>query len=321
MTTRHPTSRRAFLRYTIGTGAASFLAPHLMPSGARAGLETNENDYKIGIYTRPWGQYDYRVALDAVVGAGFRYVGLMSAKPRGTSKRGLILTADTTDEEAAEVAREVRQRGLTVASVYGGGIPVNKSLQAGIDGLRRIVDSCVTVGARSLLMGGIGNADLYDRYYKAIAECCDYAAEKHLPITVKPHGGLNATGALCRKCIESVAHPNFSLWYDPGNIFYYSKGQLDPVDDAKTVAGLVKIGICIKDFQMTTKGGKTVPDVLLTPGTGRVDFPRVLSALEEGGFSSGYLVVECLSPGDGALPSILAEAKKAKSFCEQLVAS
>jgi sugar phosphate isomerase/epimerase len=60
--------------------------------------------------------------------------------------------------------------------------------------MRRLIDACAAAGAKSLLMGGIGKEDLVETYYKAIAECCDYAAEKNLPITVKPHGGLNATG-------------------------------------------------------------------------------------------------------------------------------
>jgi len=81
-----------------------------------------------------------------------------------------------------------------VPSVYGGGIPVATSLEAGIEGLRRLIDNCAACGAANLLMGGIGNQDLYDRYYKAIAETCAYAAEKGVGISVKPHGGLNATG-------------------------------------------------------------------------------------------------------------------------------
>jgi sugar phosphate isomerase/epimerase len=133
---------------------------------------------------------------------------------------------------------------------------------------------------------------------------------------LKPHGGLNATGAQCRKAVELVGHKSFTLWYDPGNIYYYSDGTLDPVEDAPTVAGLVT-GMCVKDFRMSSEAGKPSKDVALTPGTGRVDFPAVLAALKKGGFRGGPLVVECLTPGD--LPSILAEAKKAREFVEGLV--
>jgi hypothetical protein len=157
-------------------------------------------------------------------------------------------------------------------------------------------------------MGGIGNEKLYKAYYKAIAECCDYAAEKGVGISVKPHGGLNATGPQCRKTIEMINHKNFRIWYDPGNIYYYSDGKRDPVTDAATVDGLV-VGMCIKDYKHPKK-------VNLTPGTGMVDFPAVMARLKQGGFTGGPLVVECLDPGD--LEQTLAEAKKARLFLEEL---
>ena len=145
-------------------------------------------------------------------------------------------------------------------------------------------------------------------YYKAIAECCDYAAEKGIGISVKPHGGLNATGPQCRKTIEMVGHKNFRIWYDPGNIFFYSDGKLDPVADAASIDGLV-VGVSIKDY-------KPPKNVAVTPGTGKVDFAGVLARLKQGGFTGGPLIVECLEPGD--LQQTLAEAKKARQFLEEL---
>jgi len=260
--------------------------------------------HQIGCYTRPWDQYEYQVALDAIAEAGYEYVGLMTTK----SESHLVISVATTLEEAARVADEVRKRKLKVASVYGGDIPVAQSLEAGIAGLRRLIDNCAACGATNLLMGGIGNADLYERYYKAIAECCDYAAEKGMGISVKPHGGLNATGPQCRKTVEFVGHKNFRIWYDPGNIFYYSDGKLDPIDDAPTVDGLV-IGMSVKDY-------KHPKNVAVTPGTGQVDFPAVLAKLQAGGFKGGPLIVECLEPGD--LAHTLAEARKTREFLEEL---
>jgi sugar phosphate isomerase/epimerase len=187
--------------------------------------------------------------------------------------------------------------------------------------MKRLIDNCVAAGARSLLMGGTGNEKLYDIYYKAIAESCDYAAERNVPITVKPHGGLNATGAQCRKCIETVGHKMFSLWYDPGNIYFYSNGELNPVDDAATVDGLVRVGMCIKDFTMRDEDGGQKRDVWVTPGTGRVDFPAVLARLKKGGFTTGDLVIECVDrPDPEDAKAILAEAKKAREFVEGLIA-
>ena len=294
-------SRRDFLDYSLKLGAAGLAASC---TSASAIASAAGDPWQIGCYTRPWAKYDYRVALDAIAEVGFKYTGLMTAK----SKNGLVISVATTLEEAEQVGQEVRKRGLKIPSVYGGGIPVNKSLEAGIEGLKKLIDNCAACGAANLLMGGIGNKKLFKAYYKAIAECCDYAAEKGIGISVKPHGGLNATGPQCRKTIEMVNHNNFQIWYDPGNIYYYSDGKLDPVADAASVDGLV-VGMCIKDYKHPKR-------VDLTPGTGMVDFPAVLARLKQGGFTGGPLVVECLEPGD--LEHTLAEAKKARLFLEGL---
>jgi sugar phosphate isomerase/epimerase len=280
-----------------------------LTAAARAGAASStppEDRWQIGIYTRPWDKFDWRLALDAIAEAGYRHAGLMTTN----TKNRLVISVETTLDEAQTVGDECRKRGLRVPSVYGGGIPVGESLVAGIAGMRRLIDNCAACGAANLLMGGTGNKNLYDRYYKAIAETCAYAAAKGVGISIKPHGGLNATGPQCRKTVETVGHPNFRIWYDPGNIYYYSNGERDPVDDAPTVAGLV-VGMCVKDYVHPKK-------VAVTPGEGRVDFPKVMQRLKAGGFTAGALVVECLSPGDEK--HLLAEAKKARRFVENLVA-
>lgn len=305
MDTRNRLSRRQFLGRSLALGAAGAAASHLAPWHTQAATETTmKPPWQIGIYTRPWDAHDWRVGLDAIAEAGYTSAGLMTTN----SKTHLVISAQTTPDEAQAVGEECRKRGLKVPSVYGGDIPL-ESLEAGIAGLKRLIDNCATCGAANLLMGGTGDPKRHDVYYKAVAECCDYAAARNLGISVKPHGGLNATGPQCRKTVETVGHKNFRIWYDPGNIFYYSEGQLDPVDDAATVDGLV-VGMCVKDYRQPK-------EVMLTPGTGQVDFPKVMARLRQGGFTSGALVVECLARGD--LKALLAEAKKARQFVERLV--
>ena len=295
-------TRRCFLADTVAVGAAGLAAASC---AAPAAEPAKGNPWQIGCYTRPWDQHDYRTALDAIAEAGFEHAGLMTCKP----PRRLVVSMATPPEEAAKIGEEIKQRGLAVPSVYGGGIPVARSLEAGIAGLRKLIDNCAACGAQNLLMGGMGNAKLYEPYYKAIRECCDYAAAKGMGLSVKPHGGLNATGPQCRKAVETVGHKSFGVWYDPGNILYYSNGALDPVKDAATVDGVV-VGMCIKDY-------KHPKQVMITPGTGQVDFPAVMARLKQGGFTRGALVIECLTRGD--LPALLAEAKKARKFVEELV--
>jgi len=133
---------------------------------------------------------------------------------------------------------------------------------------------------------------------------------KALGLSIKPHGGKNATGPECRKLIERVGHSNFRIWYDPGNIFYYSDGKLDPVDDVATVDGLV-VGMSVKDF-LPPK------EVLITPGQGRVNFSEVFARIRKGGFTSGPLVIECVARRD--TPSkVTSEARQARLFIQELL--
>lgn len=290
-------SRRSFI---AATATASVAGLARSPSAWAASAPA----YQIGCYTRPWDQFEYRVALDGIAEAGFKHAGIMTAK----GKSWVVITVDSTPEEVGAISDEVKKRGLKTSSIYGGAFPVAKSVEAGIAGLKQLIDHCATCNCPNLLLGGTGNAKLVEAYYKVVAECCDYAQAKGVGLSIKPHGGQNATGPQCRKLIEQVGHKNFRLWYDPGNIFFYSEGRLDPVDDAATVNGLVA-GVSVKDF-------KPPKEVLVTPGTGQVNFREVLARLKQGGFTCGPLIVECLGRGDAA--HITAEAKKARQFLEQL---
>lgn len=289
--------RRIFLASAVGAGAAAAAAAQpeaVAPAPSR---------WQIGCYTRPWADHDYRVALDAIAEAGYAYAGLMTTK----SPTRLVISVQTTPEDAEAIGEEIAQRNLSALSCYGGDIPLD-SVEAALGGMHRLIGNCAAAGVADLMMGGVANAEQAAIYYKAIAESCDYAADKKIGISVKPHGGTNATGPQCRALIESVGRPNFRLWYDPGNIFYYSDGALDPVDDARTVDGLV-CGMSVKDYRH--------PKIVdITPGTGQVDFPKVMAALQHGGFTAGPLIVETLAPGD--LTHLQTEAQKARQFVEAL---
>ncbi len=282
-------TRRQFVAGVLAAAGAATVIPGLAGEPVR---------WQIGCYTRPWAAHDYRVALDNIAAAGFKYVGLMSTK----SKNNLIISTATTPAEAAAVGAEAKQRGLKIISLWGGQFPTDSPA-----GLKRLIDNTAACGSPHLMLGGTSQK-LHPPYYKIVAACCNYAQAKGVGLSIKLHGGTNASGAQCRKIIDRIGHKNFRIWYDPGNVFYYSDGKLDPVDDAAAVGGVV-IGMSVKDF-------RPPKNVELTPGTGKVDFAKVLARLKRGGFSGGPLVVECLAPG--GLAHLKTEAVKARQLLEKL---
>lgn len=304
MNTTDHISRRAFLAGTAKLGAAAMA---VSTTESLFSAETNTalpgKPWQIGCYTRVFDQFDYPLALDAMAEAGFKYVGLMTTN----TKQWVMIKTTTPPEEVKAMNDAAKKRGLKVLSVYGD-FSVAESLEAGIGGLKRLIDDAVICSCPNLMLGGTSDEKLYQLYYKTIAECCDYAAAKGVGLSIKPHGGQNATGTQCRKAIERVGKKNFGLWYDAGNVLYYSDGKLDPVADAATVDGLV-VGMSIKDF-------RPPKEVLVNIGAGKVDFPAVFARLKQGGFTHGPLIVECLE--HGTLDSVKAEAIKARLFLEHL---
>lgn len=297
-------SRRQVLSQMAAAGAAVALAPALAHGADEPGAV--KPTWQIGCFTRPWNDQPYEVAFDAIGEAGFKYVGFMTVKVPG----GYIINLKSPVDYCAKAGEEAAKRGLVPIAAWGGGLPVQNSVEDGIAGLRHLIDCAAAAKVPTLLMGGTGRQSEYDDYYKAITECCDYAGEKKVQLVIKPHGGLNSTGEQCKKTVNLVNKPEFHLWYDPGNIYYYSNGKLDPADDAKTVNGVVS-GMCVKDF-------KPPKNVDVQPGEGEVKFKDVMAALKAGGFTSGPLVVETLGPMDD-LDQRIAAAKKAREFVESLV--
>src|SRR5690606_27767006 len=96
-----------------------------------------------------------------------------------------------------------------------------------------------------------------------------YAQSKGVRVCMKPHDTFNFTGEDCKATIERINHPNFLFYYDPGNILHYSKGQRAPEMDSQGIGDAVH-GMCVKDYLE----GKSVN---ITPGTGQVDFKKVLT--------------------------------------------
>lgn len=306
--------RRQFLQTSACVAASLAAAPHAFgqsaaeegqsaAAGQSADTADGSENWQLGCFTRPFSDFSFAQTLDGIAQAGYQAVGLMSIRLPG----GSVALANASAEQAALVAQMAGERQLAVAATYYSGPPVQQSLQQGVAAMRKLLDNCETARCTTVVMGGTSNEQLYDDYYQAVADLCDYAAERSISLVLKPHGGLNATGPQCRRTIQRVGHPAFTLWYDPGNIYYYSDGQLDPVEDAATVDGLVT-GMCVKDFEPPK-------NVAINPGSGKVDFPRVMQILQAGGFNSGPLIVETLAPGD--LQTTIQNAQQARQRIQQ----
>ena len=95
-----------------------------------------------------------------------------------------------------------------------------------------------------------------------------------MKLVMKPHGGGSGAAEEIMRCLDKVKHPNFKIWYDAGNIIYYT-GK-DPLEQLKPIAQYVT-GFCAKDCDR--QKGERVAGIR----QGQGGFSRGVQRIEAGG--------------------------------------
>ncbi len=256
--------------------------------------------HTIGCTTRPYESLTFPEACDHISAAGYTDVAVFANAGQNPVR------ADSTSAEIRETSRVAANAGLTPSAVMGSVRFLNKDLEVCLDDYKRLIDSAAGLGAKWLLDCGTASEAYYEDYYELMRRAAPHAAQSGVNIALKPHGGISLTVQDLIKVDQEVNHCAFGICYDPGNIIYYTKGELRPETDINAVAPKVTT-VIVKDC--VVQDGK--PDVMVTPGEGLVDFKQVLGGLVAGGFD-GPLYVECV--GGSTLNEINANVESTLIF-------
>jgi sugar phosphate isomerase/epimerase len=254
---------------------------------------------QFGCFTRPWSNFSWEDFLSGTAEANFELVGTMRLG------KDWIIGPETSESVARQRRAEVEAAGLTPSTCLIS-IPLDAGPEEAEKGLRDFIDAAAAFGAQYLLSCGTARGATEDLYFDTIAACCDYAEEKGVMLTLKPHGGITDTGADLIYALDRVAHDNFGIYYDPGNIVHY-KG-LNPVNELRICSEFV-VAMCIKDSLGQLEG------VNILPGTGIVDFEGVFEELFDVGFD-GPCIVECL--GGESLDEVNAAAAETHNWLVEM---
>src|SRR5947207_13894116 len=215
--------------------------------------------------------------------------------------------ADATPEYLARLKQRIAGSGLTAnmgALRSRHDIPLDDSIKE----VRRQIENAGTLALAHVLTFGVDKPEEYEHYWKVMSDAA-YAQERRIKLVMKPHGGSSGASDEIVAAINAVPHPNFKIWYDAGNIIYYT-GK-NPVEELKPIARHVT-GFCAKDCG-TLKG-----DVMIQFGTGKVDFAAVFATLKAAGFD-GPIMVECCKVGATA-EETTANARANRTFLEHVLA-
>jgi len=260
----------------------------------------------LGATTRPWNKWSLEEACPAVAAAGYSDVALFFHGGKAP------LSSASTPEEIAAVRKTVAAASLEPSMLITG-MRLDAPIEEAVADYCKTIDAAAAGGVTWVMNCGCGTPAQYEQYNELFRRCSPYAAEKGVRLVMKPHGGNGLTGDDMRRVVEAVDHPNFSICYDPGNIIYYTKGEVRPEPDVHAIKDHVSICI-IKDCVVVD--GKS--DVHLLPGEGWVDFRSVLGSLTDAGFR-GPLYVECV--GGSEWDDINDRARRTHAFITGIIES
>jgi sugar phosphate isomerase/epimerase len=291
-------NRRTFLEHAILSGAAA--AATAASLGRAAGAA--RVNWAIGCFNRPWTTWSFDEALRQIKAAGYETAGLLTR-----TKDEPFIGADATPEYLARLKQRIAASGLhaNMGSLRTRhDIPLDDSIKEA----RRQIDNAGALALSYLLTFGVDTADQYEHYYKVMSDAAAYSHERGMKLVMKPHGGSSGASADIVAAIKAVRHANFRIWYDAGNIIYYT--AKDPVEELKPIVQYVT-GFCAKDC------GGLKSDVMIQFGTGKVDFAAVFGVLKAAGFD-GPIMVECCRIGATAEETMV-NARANRLFLENVL--
>jgi len=320
----HSSSRREFLVTASAAAAASVLPVSAREQAPRAA------PWPIGCHTRPFTGFrasqatnpDY--VLDAVKAAGYQYSDMISPAPPGG--RG----APVTPEMITALKQKLTTRGLksNIASLPTAAKGV--ALPDAIAAARDVITTAHGLGQKYALNLGVEDEERWVDWCKVLSDAAAFGHERGVKVVVKHHHGLNNTSLDLLAWIKQVNHPNFGVFFDPGNVVYYT-GK-DPVKQLEIIGPHVS-GVVAKDCNAphfleravgdppfgTAVTGAGNPEVMIQFGTGKVDFPAFFKKLKSYGFN-GPVMVEGTEVGS-TLEQTIANARANREFLEKVFAS
>jgi sugar phosphate isomerase/epimerase len=292
-------TRRHFL-----TTASVAVTATLLTRGVLAAEKSSPAKWPIGCFNRPWTKWTFDEALDSIKAAGYQWTGLLTP-----TKTEALTGSAATPESLASLKQKIAARGLK-ANMCALRIKNDLPLASAIADGRKQIANAHTLGLQYALTFGEAKPERYAQYHKVMADLAAFSQERGVKLVMKPHGGGSGSSNEILHAIKAVGHPNFKIWYDAGNIIFYT-GK-DPVAELEPIVEHVT-GFCAKDC------GAQKSDVMIQFGTGKVDFAGVFKRLKSAGFN-GPIMVECCKIGETARETT-ENARANRVFLENVLAS
>ena len=261
-------------------------------------------NWRIGCFNRPWTKWTFDQTLKEIKSAGFKTAGLLTR-----TREEPFIGGDATPEYLQSLKTRIAATGL-VANIGALRSRHDISVEDSIRDVRKQIENARYLSLEYVLSFGTDKLEEYAHYLKVMNDAAAYAEHNGIKLAMKPHGGISGAADEILRVIREVKHRNFSIWYDAGNIIYYT-GK-DPVVEIEPILPHVT-GFCAKDC------GEPKGDVMIPFGAGKVDFLSVFRKLKSAHFA-GPVMVECCKIGQTPAETS-ANARANREFLEKLMST
>jgi sugar phosphate isomerase/epimerase len=308
-------NRRTFLQTTAAAATATAASPLLRTTTAEP--TAGGVRWPIGCFNRAWARWPYDAALDGIKAAGYKLTGLLSRHPLYENGSATAIPnqfeaftgAEASPEYLDALRKRIADRGLAV-NMCALRNRFTGQVADVIKEVRAQIDHAKILSLEYVLTFGVANPAEFENFFQSMADGAAYAQERGVKLVMKPHGGSSGSSDEILQTLQKVNHPNFKIWYDAGNIIYYT-GK-DPIAELDPIAQHVT-GFCAKDCLDEKK------EVMIQFGDGKVDFAGVFKKLKAAGFN-GPIMVEGVAVGATA-DETTANARKNREFLERILAA
>jgi sugar phosphate isomerase/epimerase len=221
--------------------------------------------FQIACMTLPYSQYPLERALAGLKSAGYEYIAWgTNHKEPGESRGVPVMPGDAPPSKAKELSQRCRDLGLAPLMMFSTIYPEDPK---GPEVLTNRIKQAQAAGIPHVLTFGHTNGPNRKLWVERFKTLGPIARDHGVTIVVKQHG---ETGQVTGEIVREVADEGVKVNYDAGNVMDYTKGQVNPLEDIKTCAELIR-SFCIKDHRMFPVNQDC------GPGLGEIDHYRLLA--------------------------------------------
>ena len=222
-------------------------------------------------------------ALEGLSRVGFTQIELLAAsewKPHYDP-------STASPQDRARLITSLERYGLRIASISGHS---NLASDGGLQKFRARLEFAVSLGVR-IVNTGVGDLSSEERrqqFHKNIREVAAWASGMGVTVALEPHGAWAPSGRVLAQIIREMGAPSIRINYDTANVIYYSGEH--PEEDLPSAVDLVA------HVHMKDKIGGKMEWNFPAVGKGEVNFPRILTVLEQGNYGGPFSIEIELTP-------------------------